>query len=248
MLFNKLQSLKYSLLILLFLPTILRGQIKPKGEDQTKGIPQERIVKLSPLAVLDPFGLTFATYFEHQLYKKRKWESLEHEIGYTFRVTGLTKAAFGYRLRTSYRHYLSPKWKEKGNHYMALALMHRQYFDKGSKFLWREDRAYQQNLPYHLGISQQSLTFNIGTMRYFGYKDRYNLDISIGLGFRRSHVSFKDLPADAETPAIPDVFERNFKAYVDQTTEKERTHYYYNTVLGVKLGYVLQKNSLIKKK
>ena len=70
MLFNKLQSLKYSLLILLFLPTILRGQIKPKGEDQTKGIPQERIVKLSPLAVLDPFGLTFATYFEHQLYKK----------------------------------------------------------------------------------------------------------------------------------------------------------------------------------
>ncbi len=248
MLFNKLQSQKYCLLILLFMPTILRGQIKIKGEDQTKGIPQECIVKLSPLAVLDPFGPTFATYFEQQLRRKRKWESLEHEIGYTFRVTGLTNAAFGYRLRTSYRRYFSPKWKDKGNHYMALALMNRQFFDKGSEFLWRADRAYQQNLPYRLGISQQSMTFNIGTMRYFGHKDRYNLDINIGLGFRRTHISFKNLPSDAETPAIPDVFERNFKAYVDQTTEKERTHYYYNTVLGVKFGYVLQKNSLIKRK
>ena len=248
MLPNKLQSLKYAWLILLFMPLILRGQIKPKGVDQTKGDPQERIIKLSPLALIDPFGPTFAVYFEHQLYKKRKWESLEHEIGYTFRVTGLTHQAFGYRLRTSYRHYFSPKWKEKGNYYGALALMQRQFFDKGTQFLWRADRGYQQNLPYRLGISQQSLTFNVGMMRYFGYKDRYNIDLSFGLGFRRTHVLFKDLPTDAQTPNIPDVFERNFKAYVDQTTEKERTHYYSNTVLAVKLGYVLQKNSLAKKK
>ncbi len=242
------QRLKHLLLILLFLPFVLRGQIKPKGEDQTKGIPQEQIVKLSPLALFDPFGPTFAVYFEHQLYKKRKWESLEHEVGYTFRVSGLTHSAFGYRLRSSYRRYFSTKWKEKGNHYMALALLHRQFFDKGTEFLWRADRGYQQNLPYRLGISQQSLVFNIGTMRYFGYKDRYNIDLSIGLGFRRTHVLFKDLPDDAVTPNIPDVFERNFKAYIEQTTLKERTHYYMNTVLGVKLGYVLQTNSLVKKK
>ncbi len=240
--------LRYAVIILLFLPFILRGQIKPKGEDQTKGIPQEQMVKLSPLALIDPFGPTLAVYFEHQLYKKRKWESLEHEMGYTFKVSGLTNAAFGYRLRSSYRHYFSPKWKEKGNHYMALALMHRQFFDKGTEFLWRADRGYQQNLPYRLGISQQSLTFNVGTMRYFGNKDRFNIDLSIGLGFRRTHVSFKDLPSDAVTPNIPDVFERNFKAYVEQTTLKERTHYYVNTVLAVKLGYILQPNSLVKKK
>ncbi len=242
------QQLKYVLLILFFLPVVLRGQIKTKGEDQTKGIPQEQIVKLSPLALFDPFGPTFAVYFEHQLYKKRKWESLEHEVGYTFRVSGLTHAAFGYRMRSSYRHYFNTKWKEKGNYYAALALMHRQFFDKGSEFLWRADRGYQQNLPYRLGISQQSLAFNMGTTRYFGNKDRFNLDLSIGLGFRRTHILFKDLPSDAVTPNIPDVFERNFKAYVEQTTLKERTHYYVNTVLGVKLGYVLQTNSLVKKK
>ncbi len=242
------QRLKYLWFILLFLPFVLRGQIKTKGEDQTKGIPQEQIVKLSPLALLDPFGPTFAVYFEHQLYKKRKWESLEHEVGYTFRVSGLTHKAFGYRLRSSYRHYFSAKWKEKGNYYIALALMHRQFFDKGTAFVWRADRGYQQNLPYHLSIAQQSLTMNAGTTRYFGNKDRFNIDLSIGLGFRRTHVLFKDLPSDAVTPNIPDVFERNFKAYVEQTTLKERTHYYMNTVLAVKLGYVLQTNSLVKKK
>lgn len=249
MTFQKKQLLEQALLLLLFLmPFILRGQIKKKGEDQTKAVPLERIVKLSPVAFIDPFGATVAAYFEQQLPSWKKWTSFEQEIGYTLKVTGLSSAAWGYRLRSSYRQYMKNKWKEKGNNYLSIAVMHRQFFDNGTKFLWRADRNYQQNLDYRLMISQQSAVLNIGTTRYFGYQNRYNLDMSIGLGLRRSHILFKGLPDDALTPDVPDVYERNFKKYVGETTVKDRTHIFYNTALALKLGYVLQKNNLSSKK
>lgn len=249
MTFYKKQLSEQALLLLLFLmPFILRGQIKKKGEDQTKAIPLERIVKLNPVALIDPFGPTIVAYFEHQLPNHKKWTSLEQEIGYTFKVTGLNSDAWGYRLRSSYRQYMKNKWKERGNNYMSLAVMHRQFFDKGTTFLWRADRNYQQNLDYHLIISQQSAIFNVGTTRYFGSKKRYNLDMSIGLGIRRSRVLFSDLPDDAITPYIPDVYERNFNKYVGETTLKDRKHIFYTTALAIKLGYVLQKNNLSTKK
>jgi hypothetical protein len=236
------------LFILLLMPFILRGQVKKKGEDQTKSAPLERIVKVSPMAALDPFSSTLAAYFEHQLFSRKKWISLEHEVGYTFNVSGLTTEALGYRVRSSYRRYFTKKWKERGNNYMSLSLMHRQFFDKGSDFLWRDERHYQQNLDYKLRISQQSLTFNIGTTRYFGNKDRFNLDASIGLGLRRSRVLFMNLPTDALTPSIPDIFEKNFKEYLGETTAKDRTHSFFNSVMAVKVGYVLVKNSMATKK
>lgn len=249
MTFHKKQLLEQALLLLLFLmPFILRGQIKKKGEDQTKAVPLERIVKLSPVALIDPFGATVAAYFEQQLPSWKKWTSFEQEIGYTLKVTGLSSTAWGYRLRSSYRQYMKNKWKEKGNNYLSIAVMHRQFFDNGTKFLWRADRNYQQNLDYRLMISQQSAVLNIGTTRYFGYQNRYNLDMSIGLGLRRSRILFKGLPDDALTPDVPDVYERNFKKYVGETTVKDRTHIFYNTALALKLGYVLQKNNLSTKK
>ena len=249
MLSNKKHLFQQTLLLMLLLtPFLLRGQIKKKGEDQTKAVSLERIVKLSPMALIDPFGPTVAAYFEQQLPNRKKWTSLEGELAYTFKVTGMTSEAFGYRFRAAYRQYFKNKWREKGNGYLSLALMDRQFYDKGTQFLWRNDRNYQQNLDYKVTISQQSATINIGTMRYFGYQSRFNLDMSIGLGLRRSHILFKNLPDDALTPVIPDAFERNFKKYVSETTEKERTHFFYNTALAVKLGYVLQKNPLADKK
>ncbi|MBL7815388.1 MAG: hypothetical protein JNL70_10265 [Saprospiraceae bacterium] len=232
---------------ILFFPFILRGQIKPKGEDQTKDLPLERIIKLSPLALIDPFGPTIAAYYEQQLPARRHWHSLEVEAGYTFQVAGLTEAAKSYRLRTSYRYYLSSKWKRQRNHYTSIAFLHRQFFDQGAAFVWRENRSFQQNLPYHLRISQQSLTLNIGTTRYFGMDERFNIDLGIGLGLRRTRILFTDLPSDAVTPNIPDIFERNFKEYIEETTVKDRNHLFYSTVLAVKLGYILQKNRLASK-
>ncbi len=250
---NRKQIKAYALhcllpLALCFLPFLLRGQIKKKGEDQTKDVPPERIVKASPLAILDPFGPTLAAYYEQQLPSRKKWTSVESEIGYTFRITGLTNAALGYRLRGSYRQYFKNKWQAKNNNYLSLAAMHRQIFDKGIGFLWREGRSYQQNLDYRLQIAQQSVTLNAGTTRYFGAKDRFNLDVSFGLGLRRTHILFKNLPTDAITPNIPDLFEKNFKEYLSETTLKNRTHYFFNTAIGVKVGYVLQKNALARKK
>ena len=92
------------------------------------------------------------------------------------------------------------------------------------------------------------MTLNFGTTRYLGNKDRFNLDLSIGLGLRRTHILFKNLPTDALTPSIPDVFERNFKEYLSETTAKDRTHFFFNSAMAVKLGYVLQKNSMASKK
>lgn len=246
--YKKQQTGQFFLFFLLILPCILRGQVKRKGEDQTKDLPLERIVKLSPLAIIDPFGPTFAAYFEQQLPSRKKWTSLEHEIGYTFSVTGLTNEALGYRLRSAYRQYLGKKWKERNNYYLSFALMHRQFFDSGTQFLWREERSYQQNLGYHLRISQQSATINAGTTRYFGKKNDFNLDLSVGLGLRRTRILFKNLPTDAVTPSIPDVFERNFKEYQAETIAKDRVHYFFNSVMAIKLGYVLQKNTLSNKK
>jgi hypothetical protein len=249
MLFHKKQLIEQSLLLLLCLmPFILRGQIKKKGEDQTKAEPVEQIVKISPISMIDPFGPTFTAYFEQQLRSRKKWTSFETEVGYTFSVTGLSDEAWGYRLRSAYRQYRKNKWKESGNSYLSFALMQRQIFDKGSKFLWRADRNFQQNLDYQLRISQQSAAINWGFMRYFGRNNAFNLDMSIGLGFRRSRILFKGLPDDAITPDVPDIYERNFKKYVGQTTVKDRTHLFYSTALGIKLGYVLQKNILEPKK
>jgi hypothetical protein len=247
--FQKKQHFGQSLVFLLLLtPFILRGQIKIKGEDQTKAVPLERIMKLSPSALFDPFGSTFAASLEHQIHNARRWRSFEHEFGYTPRITGLSSAASGYRLRSGIRQYWKNKCQVTGNYYFSLAAMHRQFFDHGTEFLWRADRGYQQNLSYRMAISQQFALFNFGVTRYLGYKNKFNLDMSVGLGMRRSHLAFKDLPDDALTPIVPDIYERNFKEYVGATTDKTRTHLFFSSAVAVKLGYVLQKNPLMGKK
>ena len=235
-------------LMLFLTPYIIRGQVKKKGEDQTQNTPLERIVKVSPLALIDPFGFTLAAQFEHQLRHRKKWMSLEHEIGYTFKVSGLNSDAFGYRVRTSYRKYLKSKWRDDGNPYLSFALMQRQFFDQGTELLWRADRNYQQNQDYRSRVSQQSATINCGTTYYFGNDHRFHLDASVGLGFRRSRVLFTGLPDDSLTPKIPARFDSNFAEFVNETTVKDRSHIFWTTVLALKLGYVLQKNSFMSKK
>lgn len=194
------------------------------------------VVKFSPLALLDPFGPTFAVYAEQFLTPQK---SLEYEAGYMYYGgIGFKKNSNGYRLRAAYRYYWSPFFQNpKSNWYLAPAILYKQAWDRREQFIWRQNFAYQQNIFYTTSLQTISATLNVGC--HFSVGDRTTLDISTGLGYKRNFIKINNLPSDIQNPTIP----FTYLIDLDDKTPTQKTDFktdFFSVALAFKIGYLIQ--------
>jgi hypothetical protein len=223
------------LTFLLITPLLLKAQ-EVKTEKAASEIPKW-IFKSSPLALIDPFGYTLAIYAEQPLANQH---ALEYEAGYIINGgEGFQKQSNGYRLRASYRYYLTPVDFKKGvNFYMSLSGQYKRLTDKREDFLWRDNRSFQQKLPYTMAYNVLSSTFNIGVSFSSSKNQRIVYDFSMGLGVKKAFIRYNGLPIDASLPDIPWTYDLSLNGS-SQPNPNELISTSASAVLAFKIGYIL---------
>ncbi len=223
------------LTFLLITPLLLKAQ-EVKTEKAASEIPKW-IFKSSPLALIDPFGYTLAIYAEQPLANQH---ALEYEAGYIINGgEGFQKQSNGYRLRASYRYYLTPVDFKKGvNFYMSLSGQYKRLTDKREDFLWRDNRSFQQKLPYTMAYNVLSSTFNIGVSFSSSKNQRIVYDFSMGLGVKKAFIRYNGLPIDTSLPDIPWTYDLSLNGS-SQPNPNELISTSASAVLAFKIGYIL---------
>ncbi len=228
--------MKHIILTLLLITPLISKAQEDKTEKAVSEIPKW-ILKSSPLAFIDPFGFTLAVYAEQPLANQH---ALEYEAGYIINGgEGFQKQSNGYRLRASYRYYLTPVDFNKGvNFYMSLSGQYKRLIDKREDFVWRGNFAYQQKLPYTTVINVISSTFNIGLWFSSSKNQRIVYDLSMGLGVKKAFIKNKGLPNDASFPKIPWPYDLSFNG-ASQPRPNEFISTSGSAVLAFKIGYII---------
>ena len=223
------------LTFLLITPFLLKAQ-EAKTEKTASEIPKW-IFKSSPLALIDPFGYTLAIYAEQPLANQH---ALEYEAGYIINGgEGFQKQSNGYRLRASYRYYLTPVDFNKGvNFYMSLSGQYKRLIDKREDFVWRDNQSYQQKLPYTTVINVISSTFNIGVSFSSSKNQRIVYDFSMGLGVKKAFIKNMGLPNDVSFPKIPWTYNLSSNG-ATQPRPNEFISTSGSAVLAFKIGYII---------
>lgn len=154
------------------------------------------ILRLSLVHLLDPYTPGPHLSFEHRI---KGNDYLRHEVGWItdfgYDADENLEHVQGFRVRTGYRRYISNPGKisrrlfrEFSFDYRSLDIGARDNFQLGQLNAFDQVRSYE--------IKQQSFSLNYirGLSLILGEKDRWQLDLGLGLGLRINHREFSEIP------------------------------------------------------